>query len=452
VAHVADVSGRIVRRALGRMLAAATAASLLAGTWAVATAGATKFTTSAAQAKVSQTQSRITQIEQTVAQEQHQSAVLGTRYDDEMAHVQAVRAAIAATDRRLAQVQSTIVVDRGVLAKAAVQDYVLGAQGTQITSLFSTSANTLVISEEYSDTAVGNLNVAKHTLETAQTALDATRAQQQVQERQAQTAAARLQTLQQENQQASVRSEATLQSLKGTLGKEVAAAEQAKAEREAAAAAAAARAEAAARAAAARATAIRAAAARAAAARAAAARVAAARVAAAQAAASAQQAAQEVSVLGGTTAVAEQAANQASSAAGGPTVGFSGTVSAAGQVAARAAVSQLGVPYVWGGETPGIGFDCSGLTQWSWSQAGVGIPRTSQEQYATVPHVPLSNLQPGDLLFYYNLDGTGTVDHVVMYVGSGPYGSQTVIQAPYTGSTVSYDALYTYGLVAAGQP
>jgi peptidoglycan DL-endopeptidase CwlO len=107
---------------------------------------------------------------------------------------------------------------------------------------------------------------------------------------------------------------------------------------------------------------------------------------------------------------------------------------------------------VWGGESPDIGFDCSGLTQWSWSQAGVPIPRTAQQQDTSVPHVPLSDLQPGDLLFYYDLDGTGTVDHVVMYVGSGPYGSETVIQAPFSGSTVSYDALYTYGLVAAGQP
>ncbi len=469
---MAGVRGRILRRALGLVVTAGTAASLLAGSWEVATAGATKFTTSAAQAKVGQTQSQITRIEQTIAQEQHRSAVLGTRYDNEMAHLQAVQAAIAATDARLAHVRSTIVVDRGVLARAAVQDYVLGAQGTQVTSLFSTSANTLVISEEYSDTAVGNLNVAKHALEAAQVALDATRAQQQVQERQAQTAAARLQTLQQENQQASARSETTLQSLKGTLGKEVAAAEQAKAGREAAAAAAAARAEAAARAAAVRAAAVRAAAVRAAAVRAAAVQAAAVQAAAVQAAAvqaaaeqaaaeqataeqaaaSAQQAAQEVSALGGTSAAAEQAANQASAAAGGPSVGFSSTVSAAGQVAATAAESQLGVPYVWGGETPGVGFDCSGLMQWSWSQAGVGIPRTSQEQYATVPRVPLSNLQPGDLLFYYNLDGTRTVDHVVMYVGSGPYGSQTVIQAPYTGSTVSYDALYTFGLVAAGQP
>ncbi len=442
VADVADVDGRTRRRAFGRILAAGTAAALLAGTWALTTAGATEFTTSGAQAKVGQTQTQITQIEQTIAQEQRQSAELAQEYDSAMVRLQAVQAAIDATDARLVQVRKTIVVDKRVLAKAAVQEYVLGAQGTQITSLFSTSANTLVISEQFSDTAVGNLNGAKDALEAAQVELDATRAQQQVQERQAQAAAGRVQTLQQENQQATNSSNATLDSLKGTLGKEVAAAEQAKAEKEAAAAAAAA----------ARAAAARAAAARAASQRAASERAAAARAAAEQDASQAQQAAQTVSELGGTSAAAEQAANQASTAAGGPTVGFSGTGSAAGAAAVQAAESQLGVPYVWGGESPGIGFDCSGLTQWSWAQAGVSIPRTAAEQDSTVPHVSLTDLQPGDLLFYFNLDGTGTVDHVAMYVGSGPYGSQTVIQAPYTGATVSYDALYTYGLVAAGQP
>ncbi len=117
-----------------------------------------------------------------------------------------------------------------------------------------------------------------------------------------------------------------------------------------------------------------------------------------------------------------------------------------------AAESQLGVPYAWGGESPGQGFDCSGLTQWAWAQAGVSIPRTATAQYASTSHVSLSALQPGDLLFYKNLDGDGIIDHVVMYVGSGPYGSTTIIQAPYTGTTVSYSPIYYTDLVGAGRP
>jgi cell wall-associated NlpC family hydrolase len=64
----------------------------------------------------------------------------------------------------------------------------------------------------------------------------------------------------------------------------------------------------------------------------------------------------------------------------------------------------------------------------------------------------LNALEPGDLLFYYDLDGDDEVDHVVMYVGSGPYGTDTVIQAPFTGENVSYSPIYTGGLIGAGRP
>lgn len=125
---------------------------------------------------------------------------------------------------------------------------------------------------------------------------------------------------------------------------------------------------------------------------------------------------------------------------------------AAGEAAVHAAESEIGVPYVWGDETPGHGFDCSGLTQWSWGRAGFYIPRTAAEQYQALTPVPLTELRPGDLLFYYNLDGDDQVDHVVMYVGSGPYGTQTIIAAAHTGTDVGYEQLFTYGLIGAGRP
>ena len=112
--------------------------------------------------------------------------------------------------------------------------------------------------------------------------------------------------------------------------------------------------------------------------------------------------------------------------------------------AVAAAKSQLGVPYVWGGESPGVGFDCSGLTQWSWRQAGVSLPRTAAAQYDAIAHIPLSDLQPGDLLFWaYG----GGISHVAMYVGGGE-----VIQAPETGEVVSYQGIWGSGLVGAGRP
>jgi cell wall-associated NlpC family hydrolase len=125
---------------------------------------------------------------------------------------------------------------------------------------------------------------------------------------------------------------------------------------------------------------------------------------------------------------------------------------AQGLAAVKAAEREIGVPYVWGGETPGVGFDCSGLVQWAWAQAGIQIPRTTESQYPAMVHVTLNDLEPGDLLFYYNLDGDNAVDHVVMYVGSGPWGSSTVIAAAHTGTNVDFAPVFTNGLIGAARP
>ncbi|MDU0478815.1 C40 family peptidase [Staphylococcus chromogenes] len=101
------------------------------------------------------------------------------------------------------------------------------------------------------------------------------------------------------------------------------------------------------------------------------------------------------------TAVSSTPATHSSSASGS---------SSAGEMAVAAAKSQLGTPYVWGGTTPGSGFDCSGLTQWAWRQAGVELPRLAQEQTIGTP-VAYQDLQAGDLLVW---DG-----HVAMYDGHG---------------------------------
>jgi cell wall-associated NlpC family hydrolase len=111
--------------------------------------------------------------------------------------------------------------------------------------------------------------------------------------------------------------------------------------------------------------------------------------------------------------------------------------------ALAAAESQIGVPYVWGGESPGHGFDCSGLIQWAWRQAGVDLPRTAAAQYDAIAHVPLSDLQPGDLLFW----GYGGISHVGMYVGGGD-----IINAPETGELVRIQPIWNNGLVGAGRP
>jgi cell wall-associated NlpC family hydrolase len=96
-----------------------------------------------------------------------------------------------------------------------------------------------------------------------------------------------------------------------------------------------------------------------------------------------------------------------------------------------AATSRLGLPYVWGAEGPSA-FDCSGLVQWSLAQAGIVMPRVAVDQARTGPQVPVSDLRPGDLLFYFT-DPTAPsyISHVAIYLGNG-----MMIQAPEPGMNV----------------
>jgi peptidoglycan DL-endopeptidase CwlO len=95
----------------------------------------------------------------------------------------------------------------------------------------------------------------------------------------------------------------------------------------------------------------------------------------------------------------------------------------AGQAVAYA-FAQIGKPYVWGATGPDS-FDCSGLMVASWSAAGLTIPRTTYDQWASLPHIPLSDVQPGDMILYNG------ESHVAMYVGNG-----MIIDAPHTGADV----------------
>ncbi len=121
-------------------------------------------------------------------------------------------------------------------------------------------------------------------------------------------------------------------------------------------------------------------------------------------------------------------------------------------VAVRAAKKLIGVPYVWGGASR-TGVDCSGLTMLAWAAAGIDMPHSATLQWEQSTPVSLGHLEPGDLLFYHFAHDGGTpITHVVMYIGSGPYGSATVLQAAMPGTVVSYTALYFEGLVGAGRP
>jgi hypothetical protein len=102
----------------------------------------------------------------------------------------------------------------------------------------------------------------------------------------------------------------------------------------------------------------------------------------------------------------------------------------------------LGVPYVWGGESPS-GFDCSGLVAYALLHMGIsGVPRTSEEQWAWVQRISQSQLQPGDLIFE-TWPGEASPGHVAIYAGGG-----RIIEAPAPGQSV-HEVPWTPGSITA---
>lgn len=147
---------------------------------------------------------------------------------------------------------------------------------------------------------------------------------------------------------------------------------------------------------------------------------------------------------GGDATAGGGASNAGSNPESGSSSGGGSPVAVSGQagVAISAAESQLGVPWVFAAMEPGVAFDCSGLTAWAWGRAGVGLPHQSKQQYASVPHVPASAAQPGDLIFYYS-----PISHVGIYLGGGQ-----MIHSPQSGSSVSYTQVRWDNVVGVARP
>ncbi|MFJ9039554.1 NlpC/P60 family protein [Streptomyces sp. NPDC102406] len=145
----------------------------------------------------------------------------------------------------------------------------------------------------------------------------------------------------------------------------------------------------------------------------------------------------DMSRLEETGATASQRAFMASGALGSA----ARAPSRAGDAALSYAVRQIGKPYVWGAEGPDS-FDCSGLTSQAWAHAGRKIPRTSQEQWAKLPRVPLSRLRPGDLVVYFR-----RATHVALYLGGGK-----VVQAPRPGARVKVSPIAANPVLGAVRP
>jgi cell wall-associated NlpC family hydrolase len=371
---------------------------------AVLTASWLFLPTSASASSIAVTQKQISDLSAALSRQEMRSEVTSNQYDAEKGNLASINTNIVNLQTQEAQKRAAAKATSKKLVVAVVRAYVLGAAGTQGLSLFNQNVTKADATKVYQDRVIGNLNTLVKTYEREQTSLQNTVAKVAAQRAKAQHATYELKGLLEQNIQLQNATQATLDTVTARLKGEIITYE----------------------------------------------------VSAGVTAAKAKNTAGEEQAIAAASAVGGQsAANEVidaiQAAIATPTIAEVGS-SAQGDKAVQYAKSQIGVPYVWGGETAGVGFDCSGLVQWAWAKAGITIPRTTESQYPDMIHVTFTELQPGDLLFYYNLDGDHVVDHVVMYVGSGPWGVDTTIAAAHSGTTVALAPLFTSGLYGAARP
>jgi cell wall-associated NlpC family hydrolase len=344
---------------------------------------------------ISDAKAKAAAIEAQLTQAQNQMSALSQQYDAAQYHLSQINSSISTTKANVAADQSQVAKDKSTLSKAAVSNYISDGTAAAQNPIFSGNEQTLGATDTYNKVAEGDISLAVSNLHTAENSLNSQVSQLQDEQSQAQTQVAA-------EQNAVSQNAAAISSQKSALSQEqgqIATLVQEQQQQEAAAAAKAAQAR--------------------------------------------QQAAQAAAAVAVAPSHASGAAPAAALSQAAPPPSSPG-----GAGALQAAESQIGVPYVWGGESPkgsaSPGFDCSGLTAWSWGQVGVGLPHYSGAQMGDSTPVPVSDLQPGDLLFY----GPGGSEHVAMYVGGG-----SMIEAPFTGASVWITGLRLGGdFVGAGRP
>ena len=353
---------------------------------------------------IAQTQAEIAQLSAELAQQSRTSETTANAYDAAKVALTSITFNIRRLHVEEATKRVAVAATTKELQTAVILAYVLGAADAQILALFNQNATQSDARKVYESQVIGDLNHIKSRLVSQKASLDITIHQVAIEQANAQRQTYAMQNLLAQNIRNENATRATLAVVTRTLRTQIIAYEIQKG----------------------------------------------------------VEAARRHDLAGEEQAIAAASAVGGQSAANAVTIAIqSATVqttiaqvgsSAQGLAALHYAESQIGVPYVWGGETPGVGFDCSGLVQWAWSKAGITIPRTTESQWPAMVHVPLTALQPGDLLFYYNLDGDHLVDHVVMYAGSGPWGSSTIIAAAHSGVPVSLAPIFTAGLIGAARP
>ena len=355
-------------------------------------------------ASIAQTQAAIAALSARLADQQRVSETTANAYDAAKVSLANIEANIVVLKRNEAAKRAAVSVTSKELVVAVVRAYVLGAADAQILALFNQSVTSSDARKVFEDQVVGDLTSIRDRYQAQKTSLDHTIHEVAIQEANALYQTNTMRALLAQNIRNENETQATLAVMTKQLKGEIITYE----------------------------------------------------IAVGTEAARHRDVAKEEAAVAAASAVGGQAAAnevlQAIQRATPTTYAGAAAGSKQGMAALHWAESQIGVPYVWGGETPGKGFDCSGLVQWAWAKAGFTIPRTTETQWPALRHVPLTALQPGDLLFYYNLDGDHLVDHVVMYAGSGPWGTSTIIAAAHSGTTVSLAPMFTFGLIGAGRP
>ncbi len=348
---------------------------------------------------ISDAKAKAAAIESELTQAQNEMSTLSQQYDEAQYHLTQINSSIATTKANVAADQTQVANDKATLSKAAVANYITDGSAAAQNPIFSGNEQTLGATTEYNKIAEGDISLAVDNLHTAENSLNNQVTQLQGEQSQAQSQVTAEQNAVNQNAQAVAAAEE-----RAGLGEQP--------DRLADPATGAGR---------------------------------------------GRRGGQggTGTTAGGAAAAAAAPAGDPSSSGSGNSASLAGLSQAApppsspgGAGAVQAAESQIGVPYVWGGESPkgsaSPGFDCSGLTAWSWGQVGVGLPHYSGAQMSDSTPVPISDLQPGDLLFY----GPGGSEHVAMYVGPG-----TMIEAPFTGASVWLTGLRLGGdFVGAGRP
>ena len=414
-------------------------------------AGASPGPINGTNSQINSLQARAQALAEQITTDQSKVSAAAEQYDEETVFLQEDRVTLAKTDKRLKATRRQLLAARLRAQTAAIEAYVTGdGLDSRVGAVLDATVNDAQSAAVYSDIVVRTLNAAVNHLHVVSARLASERLTQSrtlAAAALSQESAARARVI---AQTATLDANSALRQVKGQLYQLTI-----KREQELAAAAAA----------------------RAAAALRAAEKAAAVRAAreARLAAAAAREAAKRDHANGGQSSTGSVSAEDASTGletasrteatALGPTGRGPEAVSpdtgsrsapfgtnSAGLAAVAAAESYLGVPYVWGGASR-QGVDCSGLTMLAWQAAGVDLLHgaTIQDQEST--HVSLADIEPGDLLFYhFPNDGILPITHVAIYIGSGPYGTQTIIQAAETGTNVAYYPMYWQGFVSAGQP